>query len=188
MKPLRGSMPRTSNRRAASHTRSSVSAKPTQKRNASRSAAPLRLSDAARTRKSGLTKRLIIALTKSPPFGSKRSIQPPTPLADRPSIQLRRSPPNSTISISVPTGQAANTPIGTARQMNRNFQRSSRNVILSGTSCQRYAPPRNASGMVRMLARTAGTTVSMYGANTSPARKPRTTLGKLAIDSIAGFR
>src|SRR5262249_54807192 len=86
-----------------------------------------------------------------------------------------------------PTAAAATTPSGKVAQMNTKRVPANRKLSFSGSNCQTYAANKNVAGMVMKLAKIAGNSFSTNGASTSADKKPRTTLGRLAINSIVGL-
>ena len=71
--------------------------------------------------------------------------------------------------------------------MNHSRHGASLTPARAGSSCHPYAAAKITPGTVTRAVSAAGSTVRTNGAMTSAARKPSTTLGRLAISSTAGL-
>ncbi|NDC63941.1 MAG: hypothetical protein EBZ59_08180 [Planctomycetia bacterium] len=127
-------------------------------------------------------------MTATADSGTSASIHPPKPLPPRPSSQPRKSPWKSACSTHGAAPRDATTPAGSATSATTaNRQPARRLRQPAGTSCQRCAAATSVSGTTNSPVTSGITAFSKSGANTSPATKPSTTLGKPAMSSIVGL-
>ena len=185
--------PRVSNRsesssRATAAANATVTTTPPRKA-ASDATAERRCDQPALTcRSQGFNPRPTRAVAAMPARGRLAITQPPKLLPPWPSSQPPMSPPNRNRSAAGATARETITPAGNAPNATAaSRQPACRARQPDGSNCQRWAASSSTTGTTKKPVTSGISARSISGANTSPAMKPSTTLGRLAIISMVGL-